>query len=464
MTEREQKKSRKRKTPGDAEEKKNVVTLLEWPDAEALRQLYELHLPAEIEAALSRWYQAFKAQPSQRMPVEYIDRGNGIRLMANGFGLQKMKRWMRKAVSWRHYYDLDFRLCGPTLLHQLLKRHGHRNLYLAELVEEDREKFYKRVCDDREKAKEETNAVLWGKVSESSVLQAMGATLRATYHSLVQLPCYRDAFEAFQESGDKGNMECAFMCNLVFRKEREALEVLLRVIRENHFTVGVLACDGCMVERVTPFAGPESFSDEEKPANYDPFPRHILDLAKQKILEETTMDMTVVEKDLRMSREDWELFNGPRVLKKITPASRVPIYLLNRAGRGLMRQGPFVMRLHPRWTTHKRVVFTQAEDAKDFINQTLKEHLDTFDMGDMMRWFQEVDAKEFPLLKENVCHVAFLDRRLDMVTREAEPWEDVDNTICTHFFLAKYGERPTPLWDNLLKTQLPFLRTHEAKK
>ena len=99
-----------------------VCTLYEFIDFEVLRDIYEMHLPSEYEYKVVVLYKAMLKNDSQRIPVEYYESETSPqgRLYASGPSLQNLKGWIKRALSWRTHFDLDFVLCGPSLWQQLL--------------------------------------------------------------------------------------------------------------------------------------------------------------------------------------------------------------------------------------------------------------------------------------------------------------------------------------------------------
>lgn len=436
-----------------------VYTFYEFIDANALQFLYEMHLPPEHEQLVVSLQETFSKSPSQRLKVDYMEneKNPGERLSPHGLSVQKLKGWMRRALTWRNYIDLDFQHCGPTIRFQLFRKHLPGLVFpqLCELVGQ-REEFYKRLPVERKKAKEIVNAVLSGRsTDEYPELAPLKQEIRKACKKLVQLPAFSEKWDFFQRNAEKNHV-FAFLCHICLEIERKALDALIVYCQDQGWSIGTLAYDGLTVERPDPYEGRILWEGETDPDYYGVIAQRTLDNVNDFIFQQTDYKIKVVEKSTLLTHEEMvQLHTGPRVLKKIKPTQRMLIYLLNReaSSNRLKRQGLFVMRKH-------KIVpqaWVQAEDAEDWITTTLFHYpeFQTAKMKDLLEWFKTIESPDMMFVKENPEHVAFLDCRFDLATLQSTPWSEISDEIaCTHFFESNMQECATPAWDKMLKYQL----------
>jgi hypothetical protein len=124
------------------------------------------------------------------------------------------------------------------------------------------------------------------------------------------------------------------------------------------------------------------------------------------------------------------------------------------------RMGERVMVKHPNIPG----VYYNGIDAQRFINQCLL-HSPIFHkrawMQSLEKWFKTQDHPQFPIiLHESISkqHIAFLNGSLDIFANKFTPWKQLDTPppFTDHFFEVEYtkADVATPLWDNMLFTQL----------
>ncbi len=425
-----------------------ILTLYEWPDFEALQEICELELPQQHEAKMIRYLKACKKMVGYRIRMGYFQSPGCARLHAQGKGMQSMKGWMRRAITWRHYHDLDFVNCGPTILLQLLTASGLA--YLTKELEslvKHREVFYSRIPIPRAEAKKLCNAILWGAATVEPALKLLQKDMRKAAKAFVKL--YPKEFALFVlDRDDHTNERSKFMCKLMFDTERECLKALCEFVVEEKRTVGVLTNDGLLMERTTEYDGPMLDAPDDRYALLAP---EWLQRASAYILKKAHIHLQVSEKSLLLSHEELVLIHGPRVLKMMKTDKHRVKYLLTQAGKGKRRQGLFVLKPHP--TIPK--CFIQDQSAKTFINATLAPHTAiNWKMKDMLEWFTSIDSEQFPLLIENHTHIGFLDCVLSLATNTTQAWQDYKG-ICTHFFDRIYPTVfNTPNWDKIITHQL----------
>ena len=81
-----------RKKAAEKKKEEPLFQMSELLDVEAMRQIYELRLPAEQEEIIVPWYREV-SQELSRWKTKYFENRNhkGVRLYVRGFGLQKLK-------------------------------------------------------------------------------------------------------------------------------------------------------------------------------------------------------------------------------------------------------------------------------------------------------------------------------------------------------------------------------------
>ena len=188
-------------------------------------------------------------------------------------------------------------------------------------------------------------------------------------------------------------------------------------------------------------------------------------LRRSEAFIETKLGFVVklTEKPLTPQPEDWDRYWGERALHKIKTDEAKQLYLLAREGqvRGYKRQGGWIMKPHETIPG----VFCRAEEDSDFINRVLKPYhlFRGASMKRLQQWFNSVDHPKHELLtpaKMNTSAISFLNGYLDLESLSFELWEDVkvppltDNYFEETLELSTAMDAPTPLWDDLLETQL----------
>ena len=211
-----------------------VCTLYEFMDFEALRDIYEMHLPSEYEYKVVGLYKAMLKNDSQRIPVEYYESETSPqgRLYASGPSLQNLKGWIKRALSWRTHFDLDFVLCGPSLWQQLLHLKVPRyddKLHLLNVLINDREFFYKQISSNRDYAKTTVNAIINGQGDcyDNSYLNSLKKNIRRACKMFIKLPEYNEAWLEFHALDEKNNHPQKFVAREVFKLERFCLNSMV---------------------------------------------------------------------------------------------------------------------------------------------------------------------------------------------------------------------------------------------
>jgi hypothetical protein len=221
---------------------------------------------------------------------------------------------------------------------------------------------------------------------------------------------------------------------------------------KEQLTVGGLVFDGLMIERKKSHP---SLLDEDGV---------VLRRAEAFIKKNLDFKICLVEKPLTPKQEDWDLFWGEKALHKIKSTHNKHLYLLRMAGQvaNLKRMGDWTMKPHPNIPG----VFSRHQEDIEFINQTLRNYqlYREASMKKLQEWFCTIDHPKFELLslsKMNRNIISFRNCYLDLDFFDYFEWEDHTGPplITDHFFdveleLSEKMDKPTPLWDSLLKTQL----------
>jgi len=173
----------------------------------------------------------------------------------------------------------------------------------------------------------------------------------------------------------------SMICN---RAERNVLLSMARFFdhKKSKHRVGVLIHDSVLVERV----------------NLKTLPVALLGEAQTKIKDETGFDVKLVEKSLKPTDEDWELYHGPKALNKIKTDFLKCCYTLSRKAseQKLKRMNGFVRQPHATIPG----VYVQGMEASEFINRTLSsfQFFRAANMKELLSWFTTKTDYHFELL------------------------------------------------------------------
>jgi hypothetical protein len=241
------------------------------------------------------------------------------------------------------------------------------------------------------------------------------------------------------------------------RVENQIILCLLDFFQnETTLIPGVLAFDGIMVERQ---------EGCEHPKQLDP---SILRRAEGYIEKHTKYRIKLAEKSLTPTKDDWRKYRGEKAIQKINGEIRKVAYLLSRHAQlngGLKRMNDWVM------APHKTIpgVFCRTVEDTEYINIVLKSYnaFGSVPFNKIREWFSTTDNERFELLtraKFDKSIISFQNGYLPLQSIEFVTWEDHGAggqapPITDHYFdvqldLSVALDKPTPLWDKLLQTQL----------
>jgi hypothetical protein len=471
------------------DEEKVAATLYERWNSDMLLSISELLLDSSTEAVVSAVASEMtisrcNPHPRSRRAVSYSAR-EFEEGRVYGCGLQGCAGWIRRLCSYRYYHDLDIVNCSPTLLFQIIeKARGSCSILIRDYAL-DRPAMFKRMREQEPELVGVSDKALKGMFLKSlhggdhtnyfpsigllpdhkpiQLLVEWEKTLRKVMKRLMKHDDFKHLAKQIKKMKDKPNKVGTFTSWVWQREENKIILALNNYLQEKEkLKPGVLVFDGIMVER-----------QEGSP------PSAVLDVAILRRMEEfvqktTGLKVQFIEKPLTPSLADWDRFWGEKALHKIKTDQGKQLYLLARVGQtqGYKRQGDWLMKPHDTIPG----VFHQAEESTDFINRVLKPyHLYRgASMKYLQEWFSSVDHPKFELLtkaKMNTTVISFLNGYLDLESLNFHPWTDVENPPLTdHFFekeldLSIGMNAPTPLWDNLLATQIGGRPTcHKCEK
>jgi hypothetical protein len=444
--------SRKRSKVDDP----NALVLFERYDFSALSQIRELELPESSESLVNLIHADLLRGSNTRRLVSYQPSPDYLEGRLYGRGLQGLPSWIRRILTHTHYCDIDIHNCAPTLISQIfqkcypdipLPRSFERYVdSRAEIFEEIRTDFPH--LTDKELKKMFLKILHGGGLDEQgsliAVLLEFEACVKLIIKMLVIHPSYSAMFESIEEDPAKSNTNGTFISHVWQKAECEVILSLKSFLESEGCCVGCLAFDGVMLEKG------EVVLDAA-----------LLRRAEEFIFTETNFRVSLVEKSLVPTAEDWERFYGPKALNKIQQLVGKCIYLIERAGqvKGLKRMDGHVLQ------PHKTIpgVHIQAEEDLEFINSALQGAHGVSSLKVLQEFFNSVDSARFPLLtraKLNNNVIAFTNGFFDIQNLSITRWDDWKEAppLTEHFFDSEIIEEthslPTPLWDQLLLHQM----------
>ena len=466
---------RKREKEEKEEETVDAVLYERW-DSDMILSINELVLDPQTEAVVSAIASEMTPSlsnpaPKARRMVKYTAR-EFKEGRVYGQGLQGVSGWIRRLCSYRYYHDLDIVNAAPTILYQVLEKTLGTCPVMIKSYALDRPGMFKRIREEEPELNDIPDKGLKGIFLKClhggkhinhftsigllpdhkpiPLLVEWEKTITKAMKNLGKHDDYKSMVKQIKKMKDKKNKLGTFNSWVWQKEENTIILGLIGYLREKEaLTPGVLVFDGTMVERQIPF-----------PAMLD---EAVLRRCEAFIEKEFGFVVRFTEKPLTPSSEDWDRYWGERALQKIKTDEGKQLYLLAREGQvqGYKRQTGWLMKPHERIPG----VFCRAEEDSEFINRVLKPyHLYRgASMQRLQQWFNTVDQPKFELLtpaKMNTGVICFLNGYLDLHSLLFELWEDVKIPPLTdHYFeqsleMSTALDAPTPLWDNLLETQL----------
>ena len=451
-----------------------VATLLERWNVDALESIVELALTPEKEHIVSTVLSEMSRNTYRKVeyrPGEFKDG------QIYGIGYQGCPGWIRRICGYLYYHDIDIKNCAPTLFAQILEKKLGECPNMIQRYATDRAGIFNELRRQEPDLATVSNKVFktvflaslhgashtnhFDKLGLSqnhepiSMLSTWEEEIKRASKDLQTHREFKKLWKKVEGREDKKNKLGTFTA---WTWQREANNILLELsdfFKMSGRTVGALIFDGLMIERKPEVPSPTRMEED------------ILRQAEKKVLIETGFKIVLVEKSLVPTEEDYEKYWGPKSLHKIGNAFAKQVYLLRRAG-----QTASLKRMDG-WTVKPHVaipgVFIRDQEDTTFINSVLKsKHVYRgASLKKLLEWFSGNDHPCFELLtleKMNRNVVSFQNCYLDLSTQDPlhfVQWHEVKRDqipITDHYFDMqidfKNMERPTPLWDSLLATQL----------
>ena len=267
----------------EGEEKKQdrSIVLYERRDKDALMHISELQLPPEVEGpigAIAAEYATVLKKGTQKLksrdmvvyrPREY-EKGR-----VYGQGLQSIRGWVRRIVSYKYYHDLDIVNCAPTLLmHIAQTKLGHCPWMLREYVE-NRAGVFSQFRSEYSQCAPLTDShmkklflvgIHGGRHTSAANLKEGGLpvdfpvveglarwekSIRKLARKLKRHPDYVELATRINQDGTNQNKEDTFVSHVWQERENTVLLSLLSFFQvHTRHMPGVLVFDGLQVERV----------------------------------------------------------------------------------------------------------------------------------------------------------------------------------------------------------------------
>jgi Family of unknown function (DUF5906) len=281
---------------------KNMETL--FPEkAKEVREAYTKTCNKLLEKARKgRMYGVMNVSTAY-VPSKWTDEkrkpyGIGRIFAEKGVGGQFLPRRIRHTIYGKLYWDLDFEQCHQNILEHLCKLHDIPHTQLSFVIEH-REELLRTLIGlpgirDGDEAKTFVLKVLNsdGKVSEGHPpwLRDFGDEMENTRQA------FRTVYADFWQYADdsKGNVMGSLMNVVLCTYELKCLLAMCEKLEHMGYTVGVLANDGCMVER----------TDAE-------LTEDVLEEIQEYVLDKTGLDMPIKIKSMDQGFSYAELGIGP---------------------------------------------------------------------------------------------------------------------------------------------------------
>ena len=442
-------KSRKKSKVDDP----NAIVLFERYDFSALSQIRELELPESSESLVNLIHADLLRGSNTRRLVSYQPSPDYLEGRLYGRGLQGLPSWIRRILTHTHYCDLDIHNRAPTIILQVwgqcypnvpLPRSFQRYVDSRAEVFEGIRTDFPNLTDKQ--LKKMFLKVLHGGAPDEQIpdLLDFEACVKLIIGRLSLHPTYSSMYEEIREDSAKPNTNGTFLSHVWQRTECLVILCLKKFLESEGCCVGCLAFDGVMMER----------GDVVLDST-------LLRRAEDFIFDEINFRVSLVEKDLTPTPEDWQKFYGPKAIHKIQQLVGRSIYIMERSGQEqcLKRMDSHVLQ------PHKTIpgVHVQADSDVDFLNKALKGAHGVSSIKPLIEFFGNVDSARFPLLtraKLNNSVIAFTNGFFDINSLMITRWEDWTEAppLTEHFFDREITEDthslPTPLWDNLLLHQM----------
>lgn len=433
-----------------------VYTMREEVDSAALVVLYYLRMDDPYEEMVVKLWQEWRYHESQRTAVKYFE-GVDPTLKPTGPSVVPLKSWMRRALTWRNYHDLNFQHSRVLLTQCLLVEEGLEKYTKEMAALRDtlhRPDWHLPIDADPKKARIAVTTALMGVQQETyPVLEPMRKNLRKAYRHVVEN--HSTEFSTFvQECEDhKSQSSAKFVLRLTAAMERKCLDAFVVYLRTSGYKIGSLKGHGLTVQRRNPVEEGVSMSKKRADAELDRFN----DCAKASdyILEKTGYFMWVQEKSLVPSDDEFRrILCGSRIMSKLPPKQRI-YHVLENAGheRRLRRSGLHVMRPHSTIPN----VYVEHMAAEPWMCMILNNNpqFKPYVMAELLAWFLTNDGYYFPRVQPGTRYIAFHECCFDLEDLCTVPHALVKEAPAM-FFDEKFEgleTKATPLWNKVLDAQ-----------
>lgn len=440
-----------------------TTTKHEWVDYDKLVHLNELQLCDQSERHLMDLLKV--ARPGRKHPVEYRQGPDSPR-QSGSAGLQGLSGWIRRIVAHRFYHQIGLSNAGPTLLVHIGTTTGLAAPRLLQEYVDHRPDFLARLREEVRTA---------GSPSDTKQLKALcllglhnGSHLSPPALVKIGLPvdlgpipllvdwekCLRKwaqqvmlhpDYESLAEPSSPGTF-------LSWSWQREENRVLLCLDEyfqtQTPYQPDVLAFDRLCVGRTVH-------------GSVSPLPVVVLEAAAEHVFSTLGIRLVVREHTMLPTEADWARYWGPKVVDRIPIAGlKRHIYCLCREGQtqGFKRMGDHIMQQHATIPG----VYVEGVSDSTFINTVLGPYNFSigFSMTKLQTWFETQENPIFERLTLQPTVISFRNGFLELDSLRFQPWDTLRGRpppLTNHFFdvaVALDDLPPTPLWDDLLHTQL----------
>ena len=466
------KKKKARKQGSDDDEEEPTITLQEFYQCVPLQHINTLILPSDLKRVVRDLLAKAREVGYNWVTTKYYQR-DGARLYAKGGSLQTVKGWVCRMITKDLYWDVDMVNAAPVcLLHVFKEALGHAPPTLEWYVESRDHAFevlkdkYKCLSDAPLKTLKRAWLSSMHGGSYTSSLTCSGVVVDEDITELVDFereiaqeasqlkthPEYAALWFNIHSDPTKHNKVGSFLSIAWQRLEAKILLKMVEFFQESKFVVSVLKHDGLYIYR-------NGVTGDFTPAH--------LRGCETFIKTDLGVAISLCEKPRTILPSDVDLFYGDVNYALIDREFDRITYAVMRYGKmnGMVRYGGHAMTKHPKIPG----VYEKALSAADIIN---KVSTDLFmvctSIDKKIAWFEQCDHPAFPLYNTDSFNqkvISYENGYLDLEKCDFVKWEDAsDIPLTRHYYNTVIDLKfnvPTPLWTNLLETQL--LRTDDPE-
>ena len=458
------KKTKKQKEQDDEEE--SIHTLYEYTNFDKLQHASYLRLKPETERKINKMVKKMidtkTMGHASLIPYKTSDFVKG-RVYGRD-SVVDLTGWIRKHVCGSMYHDLDFVNCGPTLFMNVCETELGQRPPVLYGYNKNRERYLETLTKQydlpRNIVKKLFIIVLNGgkynspkrrkkyKFETIQVLSDLEDEVQGVVNQLKTHEHYIQMYQDILNNPDKTNKDGTFLAHIWQERERRCLDMFVDFMSKHKYQVGALMFDGLFVRRMV-----QGYTLN--------FPTDVLREAEKYIFAKTNMAIKLCEKSMKPTLEEDKLWLGEMVPFRICNEFQRCVYIVSRAGqvRGAKRMGTYLM------VPHATIPGVYVQDVKgiDFINRVLLNHCFARKCSRnklMDEFFNTMDNPRFQLLTPDKLSrdvISFKDGFFNIQTLLFHKWEDCveEPPITDHYYDQCFrvgGD--TPLWDNLIRTQL----------